>query len=94
MELLNYIILALIAINLILQFYFRSTKNNDVDLSSKLDVFSSSLTRIENNLKDDFRNNRDESTKLAKENRDELNNTLKEFKKELGETLKNKETVE
>ena len=82
------ILLILLALVIVLQFYLKPVQKNDADLVTKLDVFSNSLTRIENNLKEDFRTNRDESNKLAKENRDELNNTLKEFKKELGETLK------
>jgi DNA recombination protein RmuC len=88
MEPLIYIIIFLAIVIIALQFYLRPRQKNETDILSKLDVFSNSLTRIENNLKDDFRINRDESNKLAKENRDELNNTLKEFKKELGETLK------
>jgi len=88
MEPLIYILLFLAVVIIVLQFYFKPTPKKESDVESKLEVFSNSLTRVENNLKDDFRINRDESNKLAKENRDELNNTLKEFKKELGETLK------
>jgi DNA recombination protein RmuC len=88
MEPLIYIVILLVILIIGLQFYFKPTHKNETDVISKIDVFSNSLTRIEKNLKDDFRINRDESNKLAKDNRDELNNTLKEFKKELSETLK------
>ncbi|MDI1234533.1 MAG: DNA recombination protein RmuC [bacterium] len=51
-------------------------------------ALETSLSKIESNLKEDFKINREESSKLAKDNREELNNTLKDFKKELSETLK------
>ncbi len=88
MEILIYLIILLVIVVIALQFYFKPSQKNETDIVSKLDVFSNSLTRIENSVKEDFRVNRDEINKLSKENREELNNTLKEFKKELSETLK------
>lgn len=88
MEILLLILIGLVAISIVMQFVLRTKPQEQTDISSKIDQFSSSLQRIEGNLKEDFRINRDESNKLAKENRDELNNTLKEFRKELGDTLK------
>ena len=83
-----YIIIFLSIVIITLQLYFVFFKKNDKNIESKLDLFSSSLNRIEGNLKEDFRVNREESNNLAKENRDELNNTLKDFKKEISENLK------
>jgi len=88
MEILIYFLLALVLVSIVLQFILRTKAADQTELTSRIDNFSSSLQRIEGNLKEDFRINRDESAKLSKENREELNNTLKDFKKELGETLK------
>lgn len=83
-----YITVFLSIVIIALQLYFVFFKKNDKSIDSKLDLFSNSLNRIESNLKEDFRVNRDESNNLAKENRNELNNTLIEFKKEISENLK------
>lgn len=87
METLIYIIVALAVIIVILQIVFRPRQQQN-DISSKIDLFSASLQRVENGLKDDFQRNREESGKLSKENRDELSNSLKEFKMEMSETLR------
>ena len=65
-----YIIIFLSIVIITLQLYFVFFKKNDKNIESKLDLFSSSLNRIEGNLKEDFRVNREESNNLAKENRD------------------------
>jgi DNA recombination protein RmuC len=83
-----YVLMAMVIVSILLQFILRSKSNNQNDIRAKIDHFSASLLRMEGNLKEDFRINREEGTRLAKENRDELNNTLKDFKKELSETLK------
>ncbi len=88
MEVPFFIISALLIISLILQFVFKPKNNNGSEINTKLDRFSEALSKIESNLKEDFKINREESSKLAKDNREELNNTLKDFKKELSETLK------
>src|SRR6266699_3472406 len=81
-------LLLLIAIILIIA--FRSKAGNDFpQLQNKIGELQSSLYKIEGNLKEDFRTNREENAGLAKDNRTELNNTLKDFRTELSETLKN-----
>ena len=83
------IILILIII-LFFVFKFRpTTDGNEPILANKIDALNSIISKIENNLKDDFRTNREENASIAKENRFELNETLKNFKIELSETLKN-----
>lgn len=83
------LIIVLIVLAIILIIFFRPKKNNDSQVLQKSIVeFQSSLSRIETNLREDFRINREENSTIAKENRDELNNTLKEFRAELSETLK------
>jgi DNA recombination protein RmuC len=76
------IILSLIVI--ILLFVFKSKGNGagiqDLQLQSR-DI-QSSLGKIEQNLKEDFRINREENDRIAKDNRTELSNTLKEFNAE------------
>ncbi|OSZ82912.1 DNA recombination protein RmuC [Chitinophagaceae bacterium IBVUCB1] len=89
MDLLLFVLLGISVLSLILQFVFRNkAPQQQVDVLPKLEQFSSSLTRLESNIKEDFKTNREESNKLAKENREELNSTLKDFKQELGQTLK------
>lgn len=83
------LIIVLIVLAIILIIFFRPKKNNDSQVLQKSIVeFQSSLSRIETNLREDFRINREENSTIAKENRDELNNTLKEFRAELSGTLK------
>jgi DNA recombination protein RmuC len=80
----------LIIITIILIIVFRSKPNGPMlELPAKISELQLTLSRIESNLKDDFRANREENGSLVKESRTELNATLKDFKIELHETLKN-----
>jgi DNA recombination protein RmuC len=88
MDIIVVVIAVLVVLSIALQLILRSKKEDQSQLISKIDLYSEALNRLEKNLKEDFKINREESAKLSKENRDELNNTLKDFKKELGETLK------
>ncbi|MBC7641854.1 MAG: DNA recombination protein RmuC [Flavobacterium sp.] len=81
-------VLSLVVITLIIVFR-NKTGNEFPELQNKIVALQSSLSKIEINLKDDFRINREENATIAKDNRAELNATLKDFKKELSETLKN-----
>jgi DNA recombination protein RmuC len=84
------IICVLLLITIILIIIFRSKGSNELpELQNKVVELQTSLSKIETNLKDDFRTNREENATIAKDNRTELNDTLKDFKKELSETLKN-----
>jgi DNA recombination protein RmuC len=87
MEALIYFLITLVVAIIILLVVFRP-KQQQTDVSSKIDLFSASLQRVESGLKDDFQRNREESTRLSKENRDELSNSLKDFKTEMSETLR------
>lgn len=87
METILFILIGIAVLNFVLIFVFRP-KQQQSDIASKIDLFSSSLQRVENGLKDDFQRSREESTKLTKENRDELSSSLKDFKGEMTETLK------
>lgn len=80
-------ILLLIAIILII--VFRSKAGNELPLlQNKVVELQTSLTKIETNLKEDFRINREENATIAKDNRKELNDTLIGFKAEQSQTLK------
>lgn len=89
METLIIVLIVLVIINIVLSFVFRAKpESNNQELFTKIDLLDKSLQKIESNLKEDFKINREENSTIAKDNRTELNNTLKEFKKELGDTLK------
>ncbi len=89
MEILIYILIGLSIINLILLFVFKAKPNSqNQELILKIDSLDKILQKIESNLKEDFKINREENSNIAKDNRLELNNTLKELKKELSDTLR------
>jgi DNA recombination protein RmuC len=99
MEISIYIVIFLAIVIIVLQYYFRPTKNNDTDLVSKLDIFSNSLTRIETNLKDDFRTNREELNKAIADFRTEIMTAVKSMTEQnntalekLNQTLEQKVT--
>jgi DNA recombination protein RmuC len=75
-------------VTLVLVFIFRSKNDGAGNLGPKMDELASSLLKIEQGLKDDFRINREETSKVSKENREELKNSLKDLKDELAATLK------
>lgn len=80
----------LVSIAIVLIIYFRPSPNNELSaLPGKLDILQTHLSRIESNLKDDFRTSRDENLQTAKDNRAELSHSIKDFKTELTTTLTN-----
>ena len=83
------IICVLLLIAIILIIVFRSKAGNELPLlQNKVVELQTSLTKIETNLKEDFRINREENATIAKDNRKELNDTLIGFKAEQSQTLK------
>lgn len=89
MDTLLYILIVLAILNLILVFVFKAKPNTqNQELFLKIDSLERSLQKIELNLKDDFKINREENSTIAKDNRIELNNTLKDLKKELTDALR------
>jgi DNA recombination protein RmuC len=84
------IIIILLVIAIFLLVAFRPKGENTLPhLQNKVGEIHSNVAKIEYNLKEDFRINREENSAIAKDNRSELNNTLKDFKAELSLTLKN-----
>lgn len=88
MEILLYIIIALLVVVVILQFVMKPKSAGDnSELNQKLETLDKGLSKIESNLKEDFKTNREENAKIARENREELNNALKEINKTLAEKV-------
>ena len=80
-------VLLLLAIILII--VFRSKAGNELPLlQNKVAELQTSLTKIETNLKEDFRINREENATIAKDNRTELNTTLKNITEQSQNALK------
>ena len=74
------IICVLLVIAIILIFVYRSKGSKELpELQNKIFELQSSLTKIETNLKNDFRTNREENATIAKDNRTELASNLKDF---------------
>jgi DNA recombination protein RmuC len=83
------IICVLLIVLIVLIIVFRNGKSNgSALLQQKVEELQNSLTKIEHNLKDDFRINREENAGIAKDNRAELNNTLKTLTEQSQNTLK------
>lgn len=88
MQTLLIILIGLVITNLILVILIKTKPGNQYqDLVLKIESIDKSLQKLESNLKDDFRINRQENSNLAKDNRNELSNTLNQFKTELHQTL-------
>ena len=84
------LIAVLLLIAIVLLVVFRSKSGTELPLlQQKVGEVQVSIFRLEANLKDDFKKNREELAGTAKDNRVELNNTLNNFKSELSIALKN-----
>jgi DNA recombination protein RmuC len=87
-EILLIVAIVLLIALIILQFVFKPKAiEADNSLGQKMDLLEKSLQKIETNIKDDFRINREENAKIARDNRDELSNALKEINKTLSEKV-------
>ncbi len=88
MDLLSWLMGIIGIINTILLVYLLFRRSN-VDYSiPKLDLISTNISRIESNLKEDFRVNREENSAMARDNRSEMSNSFKDFKVGMSETLR------
>ncbi len=77
---LNTILLG-VACVLLLVIFFKKTQNGLGSVERKVDELEKSLLRIENALREDFRINREENDKIARENRSELKLSLDQTSK-------------
>lgn len=77
------IITVLLLVAIVLIIVFRSKANTDLpQLQNKIVELQASLSKMESNLKEDFRINREENSSIAKTNREELSKTLIDFRTE------------
>ncbi len=77
-ETLLIIVCLLLVVAIILIIAFRSKSSTEIpQLRNQVDGILTELRKLESNLKEDFRINRQENGQIAKDNREELNNTLK-----------------
>lgn len=81
-------IVILLIINIMISILYRKNHHTDLVLTTKADEINNNLFRIEENNKNDFRANRDETAAMMRENRAELSNAIKDFKLEMSVTLK------
>ena len=77
---LNTILLGLACV-LLLFIFFKKTQNGLGSVERKVEELEKSLLRIENALREDFRINREENDKIARENRSELKLSLDQTSK-------------
>lgn len=64
------------------------SKPHSSDLPAKISEMQGSLSRIETSLKEDFRINREETARQAKEQRDQLRDSIRDFKEEFERSVK------
>ena len=89
MEYLLIAIIVLVVAVLCLVIVFRPRPNNNLfALSYKLDDLFTRFDKLTDNLKEDFRLNREEVLTITKDNRAELSEVLMKFKSEMTETLR------
>jgi DNA recombination protein RmuC len=86
LEIISFVLLVVSAL-LLLAIFFKKADSNTAALQSKIQELEKGLQKIEVALKDDFRVNRDESAKMARENRTELTDSLSRTGKEQSEKL-------
>jgi DNA recombination protein RmuC len=83
MEILLYVLIALVSISLMLIILLRPQKADTTFLIRELsENFEKSIDRLSQNLKVELRNNREEAADTAKANREELNAAINELRKE------------
>ena len=88
MNTLLIVLIILAAANLLATILLRQNKSGTGELSIKVDALNTNLSRLEGNLKDDFRTNREESAASARDNRSEMSSSLNSFKSEMTENLR------
>ena len=86
MEILTIILLAVTLVVALLTF-FKKSANESGSADVKIAELEKTLARIEQSLREDFRMNREESNRLAKENRTELTEALLKTGKDQAEKL-------
>jgi DNA recombination protein RmuC len=86
MEMLNLVLLAIVLL-VLLMLFFKKKASGSAALEAKIAELEKSLSKIETALREDFRINREENDRLARENRTELAASLSNTGKEQVEKL-------
>ena len=86
LEIISLVLLVVCAL-LLLAIFFKKADSNTAALQSNIQELEKGLQKIEVALKEDFRVNRDESAKMARENRTELTDSLSRTGKEQSDKL-------
>lgn len=86
LEVLTLVLVAAILILLLVGF-FKKSSNSTAELQSKITELEKGLQKIETALREDFRLNREESARIARENRTELTESLTRTGKEQADKL-------
>lgn len=87
MDILQIVLIILVATGLVLQFVFKAKNNDNSNLNEQLNLVNQNLDRILKDQKDEFRSNREETSKISSENRKELNESLNSLKENIQQTL-------
>jgi DNA recombination protein RmuC len=86
LEVLTLVLVAAVLLLLLVEF-FKKSSNSTAELQSKITELEKGLQKIETALREDFRLNRDESARVARENRTELTESLTRTGKEQADKL-------
>lgn len=86
LEVLTLVLVAAVILLLLVGF-FKKSDNSTTELQSKISELEKGLQKIETALREDFRLNRDESARVARENRTELTESLTRTGKEQADKL-------
>ncbi len=86
LEVLTLVLVAAVLILLLVGF-FKKSSNSTTELQSKITELEKGLQKIETALREDFRLNREESARIARENRTELTESLTRTGKEQADKL-------
>ena len=82
------LIIGLLLIAIVLIYLFRNKNTTELpQLMAKLTELQTVLSKIETNVKEDFRVNREETASIAKSNREELNQAITTFRAETSEKI-------
>ncbi len=86
LEVLTLVLVAAVLLLLLVGF-FKKSSNSTTELQSKITELEKGLQKIETALREDFRLNREESARIARENRTELTESLTRTGKEQADKL-------
>ena len=87
MQTILFILLALSVVSILLTLFYRPRSQPDTEVVSKIEQLVYLLERLDNNLKQEFQQNREESLRIAKENREETSKNAKDIRGELEQSI-------